>query len=156
MTPPAGSPSAWPGLLNDLGYRASLHAVPLGPFFTDLDNPRTKIQASFGGWGADFPAPSTFFGPILSCRSADEPGTLNWAEFCDPPVDALASQAQAAQLTDPAVARRLWAQADRIVTDQAAFVPVFNADFAGFVSSRVGNYQESPVYGPLIDQMWVR
>ena len=27
---------------------------------------------------------------------------------------------------------------------------------AGFVSSRVGNYQASPVYGPLVDQMWVR
>jgi hypothetical protein len=27
---------------------------------------------------------------------------------------------------------------------------------AGFVSSRAGDYQESPVYGPLLDQMWVR
>ena len=97
-------------------------------FFADLDDPRLKIQVSIGaGWGADFPAPSTFFGPLLSCQSADEPGTNNWARFCDPHVDALASQAQAAQLTDPAAARRLWAQADRIVTDQAPYVPVFNA-----------------------------
>jgi ABC-type transport system substrate-binding protein len=68
----------------------------------------------------------------------------------------LVSQAQAAQLTDPAAARMLWAPADRIVTDQAPYVPIFNSGFAGFVSSRVGNYQESPVYGPLLDQMWVR
>jgi len=27
---------------------------------------------------------------------------------------------------------------------------------AGFVSSRAGDYQESPVYGPLLDQIWVR
>jgi hypothetical protein len=27
---------------------------------------------------------------------------------------------------------------------------------AGFVSSRLGNYEESPVYGLLVDQMWVR
>ena len=60
------------------------------------------------------------------------------------------------QLTDPAAARRLWAQADRIVTDQAPYVPVLNVGTAGFVSSRVGNYQESPVYGLLVDQMWVR
>jgi YVTN family beta-propeller protein len=144
------------GLLDDLGYRARLHAVPLDQYFTDLDHPRTKVQASLGGWGADFPAPSTFFGPLASCHSADEPGTLNWAEFCDPSVDALASQAQAAQLTDPAAARRLWAKADRIVTDQAPYVPLFNSGVAGFVSSRVGNYEESPVYGPLVDQMWVR
>jgi ABC-type oligopeptide transport system substrate-binding subunit len=108
------------------------------------------------GWGADYPAPSTFFGPLLSCQSADEPGTWNSAGFCDPHVDALASQAQAVQITDPAAARRLWAQADHIVTDQAPYVPVLNVGTAGFVSSRVGNYQESPVYGLLVDQMWVR
>src|SRR6202042_1327105 len=51
---------------------------------------------------------------------------------------------------------RWWAKADRIVTDQAPWVPVFNETSAGFVSSRVGNYQESPEYGPLLDQMWVR
>jgi ABC-type transport system substrate-binding protein len=144
-------------LLRELGYRASLHAVSVNRFFTGLYNARTKIQIGVGsGWGADFPAPSTFFGPLLSCRSADEPGTSNWAGFCDPHVDALASQAQAAQLTDPAAARRLWAQADRLVTDQAPYVPILNSGTAGFVSSRVGNYQESPVYGLLVDQMWIR
>ena len=59
------------------------------------------------------PRPSNFFGPLLSCHTADKPA-MNWAGFCDPHVDALASRAQAAQLTDPAAARRLWAQADRI------------------------------------------
>jgi ABC-type transport system substrate-binding protein len=92
----------------------------------------------------------------VSCGTADKAGTINSAGFCDPHVDALASQAQAAQLTDPATARRLWAQADHIVTDQALYVPIFNLGYDGFVSSRVGNYQESPVYGPLADQMWVR
>jgi YVTN family beta-propeller protein len=145
------------GLLNDLGYRARLHAVSSDQFSTDIYNPRLKIQVNImWGWGADYPAPSTFFGPLLSCQSADELGTWNTAGFCDPHVDALASQAQAAQLTDPAAARRLWAQADRIVTDQAPYVPVLNSGTAGFVSSRVRNYQESPVYGFLVDQMWVR
>jgi YVTN family beta-propeller protein len=145
------------GLLDDLGYRARLHAVSLDQFFADIYNPRLKIQVSIGtGWGADYPAPWGFFGPILSCQSADWPGTSNLAHFCDPHVDALARQAQAAQATDPAAARRLWAQADRIVTDQAPYVPVSNAPPAGFVSSRVGNYQISPVYGLLPGQMWVR
>ncbi|HEX3565122.1 MAG TPA: hypothetical protein VHU17_07100, partial [Acidimicrobiales bacterium] len=65
-------------------------------------------------------------------------------------------QAQAAQLTDPAAARMLWGRVDRMVTDQAPYVPVFNTGNTGFVSSRVGNYQESPVYGLLVDQMLVR
>ena len=74
----------------------------------------------------------------------------------DPHVDKLVAEARATQSTDPAAARRWWAKADRIVTDQAPWVPVFNETSAGFVSSRVGNYQESPEYGPLLDQMWVR
>jgi ABC-type transport system substrate-binding protein len=145
------------GLLDDLGYRAKLHAVSPDQFFAGIYDPRLKIQVSImAGWGADYPAPSTFFGPLLSCQSADEPGTQNLARFCDSHVDALVSQAQAAQLADPAAARRLWAQADRIVTDQAPYVPVLNRSQAGFASSRLGNYQESPVYGLLIDQMWVQ
>ena len=145
------------GLLDDLGYRARLHAVSINQFAADIYNPRLNIQVSIlWGWAADYPAPWGFFGPMLSCQSADQPGTQNTARFCDPHVDALARQALAAQATDPAAARRLWAQADHIVTDQAPYVPVYNHTPAGFVSSRVGNYQTSPVYGLLPGQMWVR
>ena len=62
----------------------------------------------------------------------------------------------AQELTDPAAARKLWAQVDRIVTDQAPWVPLENAAPTVFVSSRVGNYQQSAEYGPLLDQTWVR
>ena len=53
-------------------------------------------------------------------------------------------------------ARKLWAQVDRIVTGQAPWVPILNEGSAAFVASRVGNYQESPEYGSLLDQIWVR
>jgi peptide/nickel transport system substrate-binding protein len=146
-------------LLQELGYRAHLHVVSLPRFFTAAYNSRNKIQIGWGGgWNADFPAPSTFFLPLLSCRSfyQSPSNTPNWAGFCDPHVDQLASKAQAAQLTDPAAARRLWAQVDRTVTNQAPLVPVYNETSAAFVSARAGNYQSSPAYGPLLDQMWVR
>jgi YVTN family beta-propeller protein len=147
-------------LLKDLGYRAHLRAVSSNRLFAAVNNYRSKIQ--LGGivsWYADFPAPSDFFLPILSCHSfyVDPTNTGNWAGFCDPQADKLANQAQAVQLTDPAYARRLWAQVDRIVTNQAPWVPVYTDSYStGFVSARVGNYQDSPFYGPLLDQMWVR
>ena len=49
-------------------------------------------------------------------------------------------------------------QLDRNVTDQAAWVPVFNESVtAFFVSARVGNYQDSRSYvGSLLDQIWIR
>jgi YVTN family beta-propeller protein len=146
-------------LLKDLGYQAHLHVMPDSKFWTAINDSRNKMQ--IGGpapFIADFPAASDFFLPDLSCHSfsVDPTDTNNQAGFCDPQVDKLASKAQAAQLTDPAYARRLWAQVDRLVTNQAPWAPVSNSSSAGFVSARVGNYQESAFYGPLVDQMWVR
>ena len=52
------------GLLNDLGYRASLHAVSDDKFFDRPLQPSPQDPGqSRSGWGADFPAPSDFFGP---------------------------------------------------------------------------------------------
>ena len=144
-------------LLGKLGYRARLRAVPSSRWFAEASNSRSKIQIGFGsGFGPDFPTPSTFFVPLLSCRSLYRPPAQNWSRFCDQRLDNLTGQAQTAQTTDPATARSLWAQADRLATDQAPLVQVFDETTAGFVSARAGNYQASPLYGPLLDQMWVR
>jgi YVTN family beta-propeller protein len=144
-------------LLRDLGYRATLHTVSAATFYSAVPDARRKIQIGLVGWGADFPAPSTFF-LLLTCRSFyDNPAsTENYAGYCDPRVDKLAAQAQAEQLTDPAAARALWARVDRAVTDQAPWVPVLNNSETVFVSSRVGNCQVHANYGPLLDQMWIR
>ena len=140
---------------SDTGHTSA--QCPIGRFFPAVGNAHSKIQAGLNGWGADFPTASDFFLPVLSCRSFyQDPTNTELAEFCDPHADQLASQAQAAQLTDPATARRLWAQVDRIVTDQAPWVPILNFGDTTFVSARAGNYQESPISGPLLDQMWVR
>jgi peptide/nickel transport system substrate-binding protein len=145
-------------LLKDLGYRARLHTVPMGRYFNTINDSRNKIQIGLQSWGADFPAASTFYSEILSCRSfyRDPTQTDNDSGFCDPHVDKLASEALARQPTDPAAARRLWAQVDHLITDEAPWVPILNQALTVFVSSRLGNYQESAEYGPLVDQMWVR
>jgi ABC-type transport system substrate-binding protein len=112
------------------------------------------------GWAADIPAASDFFLQTLTCRSFDRKSafTANIAQFCDPHVDQLVGQAQAVQQTDPAAARKLWASIDRLITDQAPWVPLYNeSPVVFFASARVGNYQESTWYqGPLLDQIWVQ
>ena len=108
-------------------------------FYTAAGNSSRKIQMGIAGWGADFPTASNFFRPVLSCRSFNQnpASTGNLAEFCDPHADELADQAQAAQQTDPAAARKLWASIDRIVTDQAPWVPVLT-DVSNRVRLRPG------------------
>ena len=146
-------------VLRQLGYQATVRNVSIDQFFTAAGNSSRKIQIGLAAWGADFPTASNFFRPVLSCRSFNQnpASTANLAEFCDPHADELADQAQAAQQTDPAAARKLWASIDRILTDQAPWVPVLTESTTVFVSARVGNCQVSPYYyGPLLDQIWVR
>ena len=139
-------------LLTGLGYRATLHTVSVSDFYTAISYPGHKIQIGLANFGSDFPSPSTFFVSALSCLSAAN----NPAEYCNPGVDKLSGQAQAAELADPAAARALWARVDHAVTNQAPWAPVFNSSWTVFVSARVGNCQVSTSYGPLLDQMWVR
>jgi hypothetical protein len=35
-------------------------------------------------------------------------------------------------------------------------VPILTASPTVFVSARAWNYQEQPMYGPLLDQIWVK
>ena len=135
-------------VLRQLGYQATLRDASFDQIFVAASNSSRKIQLGPTGWEPDIPTPSAFFLPELTCRSfyQDPANTDNLAEFCDPHTDKLASEAQAAQQTDPAAARRLWAQVDRVVTDQSPWVPVFNRSEAWFVSARVRNCQESPFY----------
>jgi YVTN family beta-propeller protein len=155
---PKGVGSYLVRMLNELGYRARQRNVSPGRFDRLAGDYRSKVQLGLNAWGADFPAAGSFISSVLSCRSfyAAPTSTLNQAEYCDPRADKLASKAQAEELTDPAAARTLWAQVDRTITNQAPWVSIIDEALAGFVSSRVRNYQLSPGYAELVDQMWVR
>ena len=146
-------------LLRQIGYRATLRRVSAGTFQKALLSPPGKVQIGWSGFGADLPTASTYFVPDLSCRSLQHPnpnGALNLSWYCNPHADKLASKAQALQVTDPAAARRAWAQLYRLISNQAPVVPVFTTSPTVFVSARVGNYQEQPMGTPLLDQMTVR
>ena len=145
-------------LLRRLGYRATLREVSYNRLNVLASNSHKKLQMGSWYWAADFPTAPDEFLPVLTCRSFYEnpANTLNSAGYCNPRVNQLAKEAQAVQPTDPAVARKLWARVNRIVTNQAPWVPVFNPSPTVFVSARVGNYQESPYYASLLDQIWVR
>ena len=137
-------------LLRQLGYRATLRYFSYQQFFALPPATVSKMQVAFTSFGADFPTASDYFFANLSCSIP------NPSQYCNPHADELARQAQAAQLTDPAAARKLWAQVDRIVTDESPWVPVLTSSPTVFTSARFKNYQESASYGSLLDQIWIR
>jgi YVTN family beta-propeller protein len=145
-------------LLNRLGYRATIKGIAPVDFFQEVANSRNKAQIGLAAWGADYPRASNFFTPNLTCRSfrPRSPSNTNVAQFCNRKIDAEIRNALAQQLTNPESTRRLWAQIDRDVVDEAPWVPLYTPAQPNFLSKRVGNYQVSPQWGVLLDQLWVR
>jgi YVTN family beta-propeller protein len=145
-------------VLDQLGYRASLRLVDPNAYWNVFGDSRDRVQIGFFGWNQDYPAPSQFVDPVLTCGSfiPANPGNLNTAEFCDPPIDTQAEKALADEVGDPATAAGQWAAIDHELVDQAPWVPLYNPRDLTVLSARTGNYQFHPYWNLLIDQLWVR
>ena len=146
-------------VLKSLGYKARLNVVKtFEKYLPAIADSRRKPQAGGWAWIADYASASAFFSPLLSCSSFHPAASNNGnvAEFCDPVIDAQIDRARSLQTTDPQAASQLWRKIDHDVVDQAPWIFQDNPQEADFVSRRVHNYQWSPAYGPLLDQLWVR
>ena len=148
-----------------LGYRATLRKTSrtLGQYVDEVFDSRKQVpDCRPRDRAPDFPSPANSFA-VLSCRGFELPQMPQRTQepehsSAGPQVAARWPRGTCSQTAPtPRTARQLWAQVDRRLTDQAPWVPVFDESFStGFVSARIGNYQDSPFYGPLLDQMWVR
>ena len=56
-------------VLDQLGYRASLRTVSPLNYFSVLGDSRDGVQAGFFSWYQDYPSPSDFIDPLLTCSS---------------------------------------------------------------------------------------
>ena len=137
-------------LLNALGYRGELRT------FDDLHlisenaagEPRPRPQLGLWGWGAISTAPYDFLRWLVSCG-----GDFNLSRFCDPKLDALMKRAARARGPE---ATELWRRVESSLADQAPTVPLVSDNNISLTAARVGNYQYHPLWGPLIEQLWVR
>jgi YVTN family beta-propeller protein len=148
-----------------LGYRAQLKVVTEldaqgnDIYFSKVEDSRTRAQAGFNAWGADYPAAANFFTPLFTCRAFLPASAVNenTPELCDRHIDQAIERAVTGQTTGTAAAANArWSAVDRLVTDSAAWVPIVNPRKVVFVSRRAGNVQSNPEWGVLFDQMWVR
>jgi ABC-type transport system substrate-binding protein/DNA-binding beta-propeller fold protein YncE len=137
-------------LLRKLGYRASVRTV------TDLHligeaaaGPRrTRPHIGLWGWLAISAAAHTFIAPIVSCS-----GVVNLSHFCDRGLDALIERAASAKGLQSV---ELWRQVEADLAAQAPTVPLHNQSIASVAGPRVGNWQHHPVWGVLLEQLWVK
>jgi YVTN family beta-propeller protein len=145
-------------VLRQLGYRAKVAVLPIQRLLAYAGDSRNHVQVVPGGWSADYPSASNFIGK-LACRfftPGDPERTTDLSEHCDPAFDRRIERAQALQAVDPERAAVEWAKLDRYVTDRALILPTVSFRETDVLSPRVGNYQYHLLWGPLVDQLWVR
>jgi peptide/nickel transport system substrate-binding protein len=150
-------------VLRRLGYRSSLRVLPTrgpGAFTAYGDyvaDSRNRVQIGFSGWLAGTLAASDFL-RLFSCAAFRPESTANenTSEFCVRGIDAQMRRSAALQTSDPARANELWAGVDRALVDRVAVAPTLGGRNLVLVSERVGNYQNHPLWGALLDQLWVK
>jgi len=144
--------------LRQLGYHASLRLLPASTYFTYTNDSRNHAQVIDGGWSADYPSAGAFIGKLTCSYFAPGNGqaTTDASEFCDPALDRQTARAAGLQAADPPAAAALWARLDRQLTSLAIWLPTVTPNETDLISRRTGNYQYNPVWGALIDQLWIR
>jgi peptide/nickel transport system substrate-binding protein len=134
--------------LRALGYRPDVLKVKdVDHYFRHIYGVNL-IDAAGSGWTADYPTPSNFLVGVLACEQVKL--------VCSRALDRRMQQLSALAARDPQRANEGWATLDQEVTDRALTIPIANKRVIDFVSKRVGNFQYHPVFGLLLDQLWVR
>jgi peptide/nickel transport system substrate-binding protein len=142
-------------LLRRLGYRSRLRVLgDYGRYHRYVADSDNRAQIGTDGWAADFPSPADFTTPF-ACASyrARSRENVNLSQHCDARFETLIKAARDARGAD---ADALWHDAYRRLARSAPAAPLLNRRGAVLVSERVGNYQHHPLYGALLDQLWVR
>ena len=144
--------------LDQLRYRASLRLLPDSTYFTYTNDSRNHAQIIDGGWSADYPSANDFVGKLTCSYFIPHDGlnTTDASEFCDPALDSQITRADNLQASDPPAAAPSWARIDQQLTNLAIWLPTVTPNETDLLSRRVGNYEYNPVWGVLLDQLWVR
>ena len=147
-------------VLRSIGYRTRVEYVPHDPGVITW---RPGRQAGIWGWGGDYPSPGNILPSFLCSSTTTHPVTIEHPTgLCDRRFDAQFARAFSLGTVNPAAATGAWHSADRMVTDQAPWVPMAVALSTDFVGRRVGNYRycwlstSSGAAGACLDQLWVR
>jgi peptide/nickel transport system substrate-binding protein len=102
----------------DLQYREVPHATMLTKF---CQVPKAKVAICPNlGWGADFFAAQSFFGPLFSGKNIVPSGNVNTAMVDDPKLNRQIDEAR--RITDPEESAKAWAELDKEVTNQSYFI----------------------------------
>jgi ABC-type transport system substrate-binding protein len=137
--------------LSQIGIRVKVKAVAENAFFGLASTPNTApMTLSF--WIADFPEASDFFNALVSCAAAVK-GGQNYSFYCNPAMDHLVQQAEAAS-TD-AAATHYYTLADQMLMRDLPLVPLFHTTYTEIHGKAIAHFVANPVWGEMYADDWM-
>jgi ABC-type transport system substrate-binding protein len=126
--------------LGSIGIKVTLKPVSSSTWYGGVAYNAGKEGAMvLAPWGQDYPDPSDFFDPILTCGSGS-----NAAFYCNHAVDALANAARGT--TNRAKRYALYRQMEKLVMADAPWAPLYDGVLYDFHASRLQHFYIPPVW----------
>ncbi len=125
----------------NLGLTINVEQSPWAEFLADLNNPDSPYQMYQLGWIADYPDPQNFLEILFHSDSAQ-----NHGRYSNPDLDALLDRARETQ--DMAERQALYQQAEQMILDDAAWIPLYFSVNNWLVKPYVQNFEIPPIKIP--------
>ncbi len=135
-----------------IGITVELRQLAFATYLSESSKPR-RVQSLLGGWNMDFPDAASFFDPLLHSDSIDPEHSQNRAFYNNPALDDVLNRARSEQ--DREVRRGLYAEAARIVGDDAPWAFIFNPTLLEVWQPHVRGYRPHPVWSLDYRQVWL-
>ena len=131
-----------------LDVEVEIQQVEWATYLEDLD--RQRFQAFAGlGWEADYPDPQDFLDILFHSESS-----INHGAYVNIAVDAVLEEARVEQ--DPLRRVQLYHQAEQMIVDDAAWVPLwFTGDRYVLIKPHVQGYKMTPMIIPKLKQIHI-
>ena len=147
-----GSPSLTTEVVADMWRRVldvdvEIQQVEWATFLQDLH--RNRLQAFSLGWQADYPDPHTFVDVLFRTGSS-----INNTNYSNPEVDALLEQANVE--ADPVRRVKLYQQAEEIIVEDAAWLPLWwGVEGKVLVKEHIEGLTFPPLSVPIYQYVWI-
>jgi peptide/nickel transport system substrate-binding protein/oligopeptide transport system substrate-binding protein len=128
--------------LAQVGVQVDVVSQQFDTFLNTIETPH-KAQIGYVGWFQDYPDPSDFVDPILSCATAVQ-GGANAAFYCNKQVDVQAAAAKGE--LDPQKRLADYQAVQKAIMADAPWVPIFHQDWYTMISPRVQGFSLHPVW----------
>ena len=123
-------------VLNSIGLKAKLKIVNASVYWTTIGNQATKAQIGFADWFQDYPHPLDWFDVLLNGNRITQTHNNNYSNANNPAINAkIDALKKEPKLT--ASVNQQWAEVDKMVAQQALWVPYINRQFTDFFGKDV-------------------